>query len=456
MDIISAIPSFGNSAWTLLFFVLALSVIVAVHEYGHYIVGRWCGIKAEVFSLGFGPVLMSRYDKHGTKWQFAAIPFGGFVKFLGDANAASGKDDTAIEAMSQEDRRHTIHGAPLWARAATVAAGPFFNFIFSAIVFAGLILVQGQARDPLTIGDMRALPYEYNELKSGDELISVGGVAVPGLNADRAEYAVFRTGLPKEPVLSYLVRRDGQEMAVSGPYYFPPLVTAVTPLSAAADAGLEKGDVITQVAGQPVFDFDQLKAVVEGSGGAAVSLKVWRAGETHDFVLVPRKVDEPQPDGGFKTELRIGIAGGVLFEPATERYGVFEATWLGVKSVWSVIELAMSGVYHLITGAISSCNMAGPLGMASLSGHMASQGVSEFVQFVALISTAIGLFNLFPVPVLDGGHLVFHAYEAIAGRPASDKVYAVLMTFGLILILTLMVFAFGNDIVCWFIRKGLF
>jgi regulator of sigma E protease len=456
LDIISAIPSIGNSVWTLLFFVVALSVIVAVHEYGHYIVGRWSGIKAEVFSLGFGPVLLSRHDRRGTKWQIAAIPFGGYVKFLGDANAASGKDGEAMQTLSREEMRQTIHGAPLWARAATVAAGPVFNFVFSAIVFAGLILVQGQAREPLTIGELRALPYAQNELLSGDELIEVGGMAVPGLDADRAAYDAFRAGLPKEPVLSYLVRRDGQETTVPGPYYFPPLVTAVTPLSAAADAGLEKGDVITGVAGQPVFDFDQLKTVVEGSGGAAVALKVWRAGEMHDFVLVPRQVDEPQPEGGFKTELRIGIAGGTFYEPATERYGVFEAAWLGVKSVWAVIELAMSGLWNLITGAISSCNMAGPLGMASLSGHMASQGVSEFVQFVALISTAIGLFNLFPVPVLDGGHLVFYAYEAVMGRPASDRVYGILMTFGLIVILTLMVFAFGNDIVCWFIRKGLF
>ena len=132
------IPQFGGFAFTILAFVVALSIIVAIHEYGHYIVGRWSGIHAEVFSLGFGPVLASRVDKHGTKWQFAALPFGGYVKFLGDADAASGKDAVAIDALDAQERRRSMHGAPLWARAATVAAGPIFNFILSILIFAAV------------------------------------------------------------------------------------------------------------------------------------------------------------------------------------------------------------------------------------------------------------------------------------------------------------------------------
>ena len=139
----SLIPLFGNLAFTIVAFVAALSVIVAIHEYGHYIVGRWSGIKAETFSIGFGKVLWSRVDKHGTRWQIAALPFGGFVKFLGDANSASaGADEETMSTLSDDEKRHTMHGAPLWARAATVFAGPTFNFIFSAIIFTTFSLIR--------------------------------------------------------------------------------------------------------------------------------------------------------------------------------------------------------------------------------------------------------------------------------------------------------------------------
>ena len=158
------IPSFGGFAFTLLAFVVALSIIVAIHEYGHYIVGRWSGIHAEVFSLGFGPVLLSRVDRRGTKWQVAALPFGGYVKFLGDANAASGKDGAAVDALDPAERRRSMHGAPLWARAATVAAGPIFNFILSILVFAGVMVFSGQASTDPVVGDIRPMPAEMQVL----------------------------------------------------------------------------------------------------------------------------------------------------------------------------------------------------------------------------------------------------------------------------------------------------
>ncbi|MFY9240399.1 MAG: site-2 protease family protein, partial [Roseovarius sp.] len=154
------LPQFGGLFMTLLAFVAALSVIVAVHEYGHYIVGRWSGIKAEIFSIGFGPVLFARTDKHGTVWQIAALPFGGYVKFLGDASAASSKDETAMaEAEADPVRlRQTMHGAPLWARTATVSAGPIFNFIMSILVFGAMMMTQGRVAEPLSIGELRPLP----------------------------------------------------------------------------------------------------------------------------------------------------------------------------------------------------------------------------------------------------------------------------------------------------------
>ncbi len=449
------LPEFGSTLYTLLAFVVALSVIVAIHEYGHYIIGRVSGIKAEVFSLGFGPVLFSRVDKHGTRWQFAALPFGGYVKFLGDADPASaGSDGDAIRAMSAKDRRATMQGAPLWARAATVAAGPVFNFILSTVLFAVLLFARGDVAEPMTVGAMRPLPAvagapQQPDLRAGDEIRAIGGVAVPAFS-DSAAMAQFGDSLPKAPVIDYDIARDGQTMTVPGPYPYPPVITQLSPNSAAYDIGLENGDVITAIDGAPIFSFEQLKTSVEASSGAPLLLDVWRPDteEALKFALTPRRVDEPNPAGGFRTEWRIGIAGGMAFELATTRVGVFESIQGGLIQTWQVILSSLSGLYHIATGAISSCNMTGPIGIAKTSGAMASQGVVSFVWFVAALSTGVGLLNLFPVPVLDGGHLVFHAYEAVTGRPPSDRALRVLMFAGLTIVLGVMLFALTNDVFC--------
>ncbi len=452
MDIAALIPQFGSVALTLVAFVVALSVIVAVHEYGHYIVGRWSGIKAEVFSLGFGPVLFSRMDKHGTRWQFAALPFGGYVKFLGDANAASaGTDNEAVAELSAEERRHTMAGAPLWARTATVAAGPIFNFILSIVVFFGVIMTQGEARDPLTVGELRPLPGVVQGLVPGDELIAIGGVKVPSFD-DAELFRSFGDAVPMKPILDYVVSRDGQERMVQAPYPYPPLITQLTPQSTAFSIGLEAGDVITHVDGTPIFAFNQLKERVEGGAGKPLLFRIWRpteaGGEELEFTLVPRRVDEPQRDGGYKTEWRIGIAGGLMFEPATQTPGIGEALAGSVTQTGRIISGSISGLWHMVTGAISSCNMSGPIGIAQVSGQMASQGAGSFIWFIAVLSTAVGLLNLFPIPVLDGGHLVFYGYEAIAGRPPSEKALRILMTIGITFVLSLMLFALSNDLFC--------
>ena len=453
MDILSFIPQFGSLAGTIIAFVVALSVIVAVHEYGHYIVGRWTGIKAEVFSLGFGPVLWSREDRHGTKWQFAALPFGGYVKFLGDANAASaGTDDAAVAELSPEEQRHTMIGAPLWARTLTVAAGPVFNFIFSALVFTAIILVSGKPSEQEIIGSMHPIQGVVNELRKGDEIVSIGGVNLRD-EEGKVDHERLRSDVPRMRELTYYVNRDGAQVKAQGPYPFPPLVEGVTPLSAAADAGLMVGDLITAVDDEPIFAFNRLKDLVVAAEGRPVKLEVLRDGQTAEFVLKPRQTDVPLAEGGFKAEYLIGIAGNIFYETAREGIGLWEALKLGTTGVWQVIEMAFSGLYHLVSGAISSCNMAGPITIAQLAGHSASQGADSFIQLVAVISTAIGLFNLFPVPVLDGGHLVFYAYEAVFRRPAPERVHAALMYLGLAMLLSLMIFAVGNDIVCWLIRK---
>ena len=167
-----------------------------------------------------------------------------------------------------------------------------------------------------------------------------------------------------------------------------------------------------------------------------------------NLTLEPRRTDEPQPDNSFRTVYRIGIAAGMFFEPATETPGVFEALGGAVSQTGRIIEGSISGLWHMVTGAISTCNLSGPIGIAETSGAMASQGTSNFIWFIAVLSTAVGLLNLFPVPVLDGGHLCFFAYEAVSGRPPSDRALKVLMSIGLTLVLGLMVFALSNDIFC--------
>lgn len=453
MDFLGLIPQFGNLIYTIVAFVLALSVIVAVHEYGHYIVGKWSGIHAEVFSLGFGPVLASRVDRHGTRWQIAALPFGGYVKFLGDADAASGRDAAAMQAAASdpEQFRRTMHGAPLWARTVTVAAGPVFNFALSILVFAAIFLFRGVASDPLTVGALHPLPQGSYALQAGDEIVAIGGVQTPEFDGDgeAGDWELFRSKLPADPMLTYRVRRDGAVQEVAGPFLYPPLVDSVAPRSAAYDAGLRPGDVITAVDGVEIFAFDQLKRFVESSDGRELMLDVWRAdGPAARVALAPRRTDEPQPDGGFATHWRIGVVSAMAVEPAREAPGVVDAVTGGVAQTGRIISGSLSGLWHMITGAISTCNISGPIGIAETSGAMASQGAQSFIWFIAVLSTAVGMLNLFPIPALDGGHLVFYGYEAVTGRQPNETALRVLMTIGITAILALMLFSLGNDIFC--------
>ncbi|MFA8386797.1 MAG: RIP metalloprotease RseP [Pelagibaca sp.] len=446
MDIAALLPQFGSLIWTLLAFVIALSIIVAIHEYGHYIVGRWSGIDADVFSLGFGPVLFSRVDKRGTKWQFALLPLGGYVKFKGDSNASGGKDDEAMAVLTQAERRRTMNGAPLWARAATVAAGPAFNFALSILIFTGVLMLRGDVTDPVKVGELRAVPAQ-NELQVGDVLLEIEGVDLPSFS-ESSSFQSFLEDLPQQEHLQYTVQRGDDTLEVQGPYVYPPVATQIIPRSAADDAGFRAGDIITSIGGEPIYAFDQLRDAVEGSEGETLTLEVWRDGETRVLEMTPRRTDEPQNDGTFRTAYRIGIVGGMFFEPATEMSGLGSAFMAGVQQTGRIIEGSLSGLWYMITGAISTCNLSGPIGIAETSGSMASQGTASFIWFIAVLSTAVGLLNLFPIPVLDGGHLVFHAYEAVTGRPPSDKALRVLMGVGLTMLLSLMVFALSNDLFC--------
>ncbi|MCV2878584.1 RIP metalloprotease RseP [Sedimentimonas flavescens] len=447
MDFLSSILGAG---YTIASFVIALSIIVAVHEFGHYIVGRWSGIKAEVFSLGFGPKLISRVDKRGTRWQIAAIPMGGYVKFLGDANAASaGVDQEEIAQLSPEERRHTMHGAPLWARAATVAAGPIFNFILSIGVISGLMLWSGTATEQPTIGEVVALPQGTGALQTGDRLLAVEGIETPDyLSLDAASKSV-----PAREWLNYVVERDGAQLELSGPQLLPTRMAGVAAQSAAYEAGLEAGDVIETVNGAPVWQFRELQDAVKAADGAPLTIGIWRPakdgqGTRFEVTLSPKRTDLPLPEGGFETRWLIGASGSFFFTPETRPTSITEALRGGATQTWGIISQSVSGLWHMVTGQISSCNLRGAIGIAEGSAAAAKSGMPDFIWFIALLSTAVGFLNLFPIPVLDGGHLVFHVWEAVAGKPPSDRVLNGLMAVGMALVLTLMLFGLSNDLFC--------
>ena len=315
MDITGIITAFGGLTWVIVTFVIALAVIVAVHEYGHYIVGRWCGIKAEVFSVGFGKPLLTRTDRHGTVWQLAALPFGGYVKFKGDANAASaGVDEDAVSDLSPAEMRSTMNGAPVWARALTVLAGPVFNFILSALIFATFFLVIGEANERLSVGSVVEMPVQ-NELLPGDQIQAIEGAAVTSIE----DMADLRETLPRGETLSYTVLRDGDILTVAGPHTSPPLVRGVSLDSAAQDAGIQEGDLVLSIDGAPITVFDDMIETVARTQGKALALEVWRQGDILDFTQEPRATPPPAtapppppalPAGGLRRITGSGCAGG--------------------------------------------------------------------------------------------------------------------------------------------------
>ncbi|MDM7457929.1 MAG: RIP metalloprotease RseP [Paracoccus sp. (in: a-proteobacteria)] len=433
-----------GTLWTLAAFVVALAVIVTVHEYGHYIAGRLSGIRAEVFSVGFGPRLAARRDRRGTVWQVAAIPLGGYVRFMGDDNIASAGPGRAVDPAL---RRQTLDGAPLWARFATLLAGPVFNFILSILIFGGFAIVQGVAQPEVRVGAISdAPPMVQNQLLPGDLVLSVGGQPV----ATWGDLGRVAERLPPQPVQQWTVERDGRRLTVPGPDPMPARISGVAPRSAAAEAGLRAGDVILAIDDQPVARFTDLREAVEAAEGAPLTLRVWRMGQgERDVVLRPRLSDLPAQGGGFEQRWLIGVTGGEsYFTPQTRRAGPIEALTLGAIQTWNIIASSLTGLWAMISGQIGTCNLGGAISIAESTGQAASAGGANFLWWIAVLSAAIGFLNLLPIPVLDGGHLMFYTYEAVTGRKPSERVLNLLTSIGLFAVLSLMIFGLTNDLFC--------
>ena len=431
----------ANGSYSLVSFIVALSIIVFIHEFGHYIVGRWCGIKAEVFSIGFGPVLMSRNDKHGTVWQIALLPLGGFVKFSREETKSQFNNENYTNL---NNKGHTFDGASVLSRSLTVLAGPFANFVLTFSILIVFVLINGVSSEEVQIEKINEYPFVDQSLRVNDTILSVNDQFTPDMNAF---YGLLNDhSLEKE--VEYTVERDGIEQTVIGPHPFPPIIGSVSLRSAASASGLKQGDLILKVNETKIFSFLQLQRVVIDTNNYPLMLNIWRNGEVFDIFVTPKVVDYPDSNGGFVKRKLIGISGGLFFEFKNKKANLFEASRIAVVQIISIISGSLNGIKNILIGAISTCNLQGPIGIASTTGEAAQQGLASFIWIIAVLSTAIGMLNLFPIPMLDGGHLVFFGIEVMTRKKPSEKLIRGLTFFGLGLLFALMLTAISSDLFC--------
>lgn len=354
----------------LLPFLVVLTVLVFVHEFGHYWVARRNGVRIVTFSIGFGPELFGFTDRAGTRWKFSAIPLGGYVKMFGDADPAS-TPDAGVAAMTPEERAVSFFHKRIGQRAAIVAAGPVANFLFALVVLAGLFMLYGQP-------------------------------------------------------------------------YTPPVVGMVEPRSAAAAAGIEPGDTIRTINGSRIERFEDIQEAVRFNTGTRMAIGVRRGGKDLTLDATPRMSTVTDRFGNKQQYAILGIGhSGVDYR----RLGPVSAVWQAGHEVVSVVGGTVDAIGQMIAGQRGTQDLGGPLRIAQMSGEVAQNGVGPLVWFMALLSINLGLINLVPVPMLDGGHLLFYALEAARGRPLGERAQEYGFRIGLALVLTLVVFATWNDLV---------
>ncbi len=447
MDLIAQIPLIGPTIAVAVPFLLVLAIVVFVHEFGHYIVGRWCGIGADVFSVGFGRELYGWTDSRGTRWRIGALPLGGYVKFSGDGDVSSSAPDEArMRAMSAEERSRSFHAASVERRALTVLAGPVANFLLSIAVFAMMALGQGRPAEAPVIGAIAADadPDFAGVIAEGDRILAVDGAAV-------ADFATMQQALMASdgaPV-TLRVAREGAERTVRTRFRPPARVDGVVPGGAAEAAGVQAGDVVLAVDGRAVGGFSDLQRETLASGGAPMALTLSRAGETVTTTLTPRLVEQTDPvSGQAVTRPVMGIQKFAReIAPVIEPVGPLGALTVGLERTWAVIALSGSGVSDIFAGRQDAREvLGGPIRIAEISGEAAATGFATFIGLIAVLSTSIGLINLLPIPVLDGGHLMFYAIEKARGRPLRERWQEIGNGLGLALVLLLMAYATFNDL----------
>ncbi len=366
--IVSNLQQFG---WHAAAFVVVLGIVVFVHEFGHFWVARRSGVRVETFSIGFGPEIVAWFDKHGTRWRLAWLPFGGYVKMFGDADPSSFGPDENVLPLAESEKKFAFYTQPVRKRFAIVAAGPLANYIFGVIVLALLFMVNGQ-----------------------------------GYTSTKIETVVA----------------DG----------------------AGAAAGLVAGDVIQSIDGKTMESFEQIKRTVALNLGTPVEIVFERDGTQQTITATPKVIKTTDRLGG---EHQQGVLGIISKERAYRDLGPLESIRESFVEVGSMTTSTLKGLGQMIMGTRSTDELGGPLRIAQLSGKVAKDGVYAFFWFVAVISINLGLINLFPIPLLDGGHLFFYSVEGLRGRPLGERMQEYSARAGFTVIMFLMVFATWNDLV---------
>ena len=353
-------------------FLFYITLVVFIHELGHSLMARFFGARVDVFSVGFGPEIFGFNDRRGTRWKLSWIPVGGYVKFAGDADAASTPDREAVKATAAQ-RAEMMVFRPVHQRALVAAAGPFANFILATALFFGLLLYSGYSR-------------------------------------------------------------------------VTPLIGEVIKASAAEAAGFRAGDTVIRIDGRAVDGFGLVQEIIATSGGQAMTFDVLRAGQILPIQVTPRMVMRKDVLGQTTPTPTVGLGLSPKAPVITGRYTPLQAFGAACGRTWDVVRLSLKGVGQLITGRASLNQLQGPVGIAQITKKVAEFGILPFLSLVAFLSVSIGLINLFPIPMLDGGHLLYYACEAVLGRPLGERVQDVGFRLGLVFVLGLMLLATWNDI----------
>jgi regulator of sigma E protease len=443
---------FMRTSW---WFLVVLGILVSFHELGHFLAARWIGVKVLKFSLGFGPKLFGR-QVGDTEYLVSAVPLGGYVKLFGEDEA---------EAITPEDRRQSFVHQGLWGKVLIVAAGPGFNFILAYLIFAGWLstgytLPVPSFKDIAPVIEAVAAdsPAAKAGLMVGDQIKKIDGRDI-ATRVELLDAAVKGNGAP----LTLEVLRDGRLLTLTvtpipspgkspkddAPAYYlgieeiPPVVNEVVPGKPAAAAGFKEGDRVLSMEGKPIHTWTEMTGIVKESPGKTLHVDVLREGSRVSLSVTPTA--ETTTVNGKSVQIgKIGIAGPdrSLVRSANPLAALYD----GLEATWKWTELTVVGLYKMIVGDISSKNIGGPLTIAKISGEAAAQGTSNVLFLIALLSINLGVLNLLPIPILDGGHLLFFLIEGILRKPLGERQRELAQQVGLVLLVGVMIFAFWNDL----------